>query len=603
MGEKGEQTGAASMIDKLGFGEGLLRTFQGSGQLEPGTKLMDLGLDSHNPLEAVEQLVRNEEAMSVALHEITHFHSLDNPVGHVLTFMGYMTSFIGDYFRAPLGAERMKDQDTSQLQYYLALHYEYALRLEAWRPLLEGLAVYVQTCTPCTQLDEMVLPMATLVHFGNIMTWLDSPASEQALSLDALSRGILSSVYRTIGAGPQLRIGDDTLACALEFNKDPRWLPYFLGHTYVRALHDRLARASSHFECPERFVKVLLRMLDTSSVRILESPVSWDKPDRIESIYNWVQILENAPADRVCALVELEPHVDVLWFLKHGEVIESYSPEAYDLAGTLARLVPDHWYAFERLLDSADFDEIAAKHGDPPLDIDQREMQQRAVASWVVGTGSLNLATGGNCELCGWVPGGFGTRHAVAVRVQDSNWWLTLDDTELARLPVAADALPKLSARAFEDPNYADHSAVGAELKINCFVTYTAYGLPRPAYYVPGVRHPQLLFEFYRDYGETESVVTYVVPGPRWLRRGVLKPVPEHTSGEAHRASESMRKHRVIGLSFLRLDTLAKSFQTEDRQSWRDWCARPWHRRRPAFRASGNFGRGASWPLCSGPAF
>jgi hypothetical protein len=558
-GEEDEKTGIAVMTGNLGYDNGLLHTFQGRGQLEPGTRLMDVGLNEHNPLEALDILIRNEEAMSVTLHEITHFHSLDNSLGHVFTFLGYLTSSIGDIFRSPQ-TEQGNDQQLGQLQYYLGLRCEYALLLEAWRPVLEGLAVYVQTCSPCTELDEMVLPMATLAYLGAEVMALDPPASRDEPSHDDRLQAITSAAYKSMRAGPRLHVGNKTLAHALEFSEEKSWLPYSLGHAYVRALHDRLARASSHFGCPEHFVKIFLRILETSSARILESPVSWDKPERIESIYDWIEILEHAPVERIGALAKLEPHIDVLWFLQHGEAIDGYNPAAYDLAGNLARLVPDHWKMFEQNISATDLDEIAKEYGDSPLGLNQSEIAQRGVTGWIVGAGSLNLATEGDGELCGWIRGGFGTRHALAIRVKDSIWWLTLDDAELERFPIAIDTVPTLPADALEDPTYFEHFAGGCELKIDCFMAYLGYGLPKREFSEPGVRYPYLLLEFYQDDDERRSVLTYSVAGSAHMHRAVLQPVPEPSTQAMHEASEWMRQLRVSELGQLRLDTLAERF-------------------------------------------
>src|SRR6186997_710897 len=67
--------------DVLGY------AFSVDGSLDPATKLLDVGLDQHTPLQARHTLLAEPLHMSVAIHELTHFVSLENALGHVIGFL------------------------------------------------------------------------------------------------------------------------------------------------------------------------------------------------------------------------------------------------------------------------------------------------------------------------------------------------------------------------------------------------------------------------------------------------------------------------------------------------------------------------------------
>src|SRR5262245_4351969 len=72
------------------------------GSLEPTTKLISLGLENHTPVDALNSLLDDPQAMSVALHEATHFHSLTNNIGAALTAKGFFVYMSADYIVASL---------------------------------------------------------------------------------------------------------------------------------------------------------------------------------------------------------------------------------------------------------------------------------------------------------------------------------------------------------------------------------------------------------------------------------------------------------------------------------------------------------------------
>ena len=79
---------AMNRSDPLAF------AFSDDGWLDPGTKLLDLGLEGVTPGAAIDALLTDPKHLSVALHELTHFASLENALGHVLGFLAMRSGAI-----------------------------------------------------------------------------------------------------------------------------------------------------------------------------------------------------------------------------------------------------------------------------------------------------------------------------------------------------------------------------------------------------------------------------------------------------------------------------------------------------------------------------
>src|SRR5262249_2355885 len=123
--------------DPLGY------AFSADGWLDPGTRLLDIWLDGCTPLAALRTLVDEPRHMSVALHEVTHFVSLDNMLGQLLGYRALRANTLSDGLLHLCRGDG--EVDPRLIDHYHGLRWRYALLMEAWRPLLEGLAVYVQT--------------------------------------------------------------------------------------------------------------------------------------------------------------------------------------------------------------------------------------------------------------------------------------------------------------------------------------------------------------------------------------------------------------------------------------------------------------------------
>src|SRR5215212_7068787 len=92
--------------------------FSTDGWLDPGTKLLDVGLDSHTPIAALRTLLEEPLHMSVALHEMTHFASLENALGHVMGFLAMRAQTIAQAIEE--NSTRGKSVDESWIDLYAA---------------------------------------------------------------------------------------------------------------------------------------------------------------------------------------------------------------------------------------------------------------------------------------------------------------------------------------------------------------------------------------------------------------------------------------------------------------------------------------------------
>ncbi len=110
----------------------LKHTYSGDGWLDPGTRLLDIGLDNCTPLAALKVLEGDPLRMSVALHEVTHHVSLHNILGHLLGFFALHAGSTSDALghAAATGAR----VNIVAIERYRALRLRYALLLEAWSP-------------------------------------------------------------------------------------------------------------------------------------------------------------------------------------------------------------------------------------------------------------------------------------------------------------------------------------------------------------------------------------------------------------------------------------------------------------------------------------
>src|SRR5262245_17084267 len=91
--------------------------------LDPGTRLLDIGLEKFTPGDALRTLRERPDRLSVALHEMTHHVSLNNTLGHLLAMHAFLANNTSNGI-----AEMARDRRAiavTQLDYYAGLHTEY----------------------------------------------------------------------------------------------------------------------------------------------------------------------------------------------------------------------------------------------------------------------------------------------------------------------------------------------------------------------------------------------------------------------------------------------------------------------------------------------
>jgi hypothetical protein len=194
-----------------------LSSFDGSGHLEVGSRLMWIGLDNSDPYEALNRLMDEPHSMSVAIHEITHFLSLRNSVGRVLTLLAQLASFQAHVIRNRLEAgEPLAGQE---VDWFLFLRIRHELILRVWTPLLEGLAVYAQTAKPCRHLDELNPAVSPILHVALTLAALDGRFAAGPESIETMTNRLVEAAHRSAEAGPS--------PLPLSFRSYWSWCPVF----------------------------------------------------------------------------------------------------------------------------------------------------------------------------------------------------------------------------------------------------------------------------------------------------------------------------------------------------------------------------------------
>jgi len=474
----------------------LAYAFSTAGSLDPGTKLLDVGLHEHTPLQARAELLQDPMHMSVAIHELTHFVSLENTLGHVMSFLAMRTKDIArEIERKAASGEQV---DAAWVLLYARRHREYQLMLEMWRPMLEGLAVYAQLHEPDPEGDALIEPVNLLLHFSSFISLVGiDPVKSGPKTASGLS-DFYASACRAIVAGPALKHGETPLSLSFEF-VDPEGLrPYFIGHAYIRALQHSLAAKAPVYESSERFFNLVIRILRSSTREMLADVSSWGQTKVATRIYSWVDIVREAPATRVQALIEQPDSIDVLHFLETGNVRVGYDSCALAATQTVRQIAPRLWEDFESALAERDLPGA----GTPA------ERAARLAGAWIAGTMSLNLSTNGVASIAGWIPAGFAPLHAVAIRIDDAVWWAAMSDADLTRLGIESKGLPELEPARLLDPG--DLAATPLQLVIDCSVAYAPAGPDDPVPAESGTVSPKLWFRLRNpgvpDFGLTLTI-------------------------------------------------------------------------------------------------
>jgi len=427
--------------------ETVLRSLFSQSRIMPGSKRLSIGQNGKTPPEMVQTLVKNPAAMSAALHELAHFHSLVSPLGIVLTTRALLR---GHFLTETMhwAQEGGKDVAQSMVKY---VHSAFQLErlLAAYEPLLEGIAVFFQTSFPCTDLDDLARPLQTLYEFGGILSMLDPDLlGDEVPDHNRLSQGILDSAYDVLKQGAAFPFdgSDHNLATELELAPGDDTLPYFMGHSYVRGIQTRVSQVLEEYECPEVFFHTLLRLLWAKRT----GPKHYDLRSNIwvDMVYGWNYLFRRASNQRIAAIRSLPDETELLeWLLDEG-VDEETTPVARidNIADFLRTRIPE-WNAIVK---------------------SETDMVD-ALPNIVLLTHMMNLSDQGACRLVGRIqPMDQGTLYVL--RVSDRLWWMRTEEETLATLGIAPADVPLLSDRK-EAP------AEGVELALSSYVTEGELGL------------------------------------------------------------------------------------------------------------------------------
>jgi hypothetical protein len=295
--------------------------------LEPATKLINLGLDNHTPIDALKSLIDEPQAMSIALHEAAHFHSLMNGIGAVLTAKGFFIYMSADYLVASL-QQRVKDIDFVAWLYNMCVN-GYIYMLEAWRPLLEGIAVYSQVAFPWEAPDSMHISERNMAHgrsfraMGSALValnprLLDAGRSGRIRNLDDLTVGFHSASLRAMQASPSMLVENRSLAEWLERDRSDFSLAYFFGYAYVKRVQQELIAKNTQFEDPQVFLSFMLRLLRNSSTFFLGSDATWVQGYDLSRVYHLPAVCGAAPKRCIAELLKLDQRTDYMDWLTGG---------------------------------------------------------------------------------------------------------------------------------------------------------------------------------------------------------------------------------------------------------------------------------------------
>ena len=487
---------------------------------------MWLGLDHHTPNQALKILCGDAHAMSVAIHEITHFVSLRNVVGRTLTLYGQMASMQAEEIRHRLASgQRVGD---SGADWFLYLRSKYVAMLRSWAPLFEGMALYAQTSGPCRQADSLPHALEALLAVAATFEALDVAPPDRAAPtkdewLEKVGGGVLGAGYTAMELGPVISVEDRPLSVYLELPRTSQAIPYFLGHAYVRAIEDRLVTRTRRTLCPEDFQAILLGVLRRSGHTLLSGGHATDSPAYLHRIYNWVDLVEQAPLQRLDALSDLDDDVDVLTYLQTGQrrplFDRDQAPErsigdlAVRYADEFERIDGHAWHVFTRAASSIS-EYARAQHGD---DVAAEDVLLRITAGTVLGVESLNISMGGEANLAGFGRAALDGRHVVAVRTDTECWWISLAPAELDAFPWATSGLPDFQSQNQDFATWCSERN-GPMVLLDVYLSYVSWG-PVQA---EGVM-PRVLVQI-RD--ETRSALFIAQPGPPNSNRAVLVQLP-----------------------------------------------------------------------------
>jgi hypothetical protein len=485
--------------------------------LEPTTKLISLGLENHTPVDALNSLLEDPEAMSVALHEATHFHSLTNNIGAALTAKGFFVYMSADYIVASL-QQQSGDLDFFAWLYNMCFNY-YTYMLEAWRPLLEGIAVYSQVAFPWEEPDSIYISERSIANARSFRAMglalvslsphlLDVGRSGRVRNMDDLTLGFHSAALRAMQLSPSMSVEKRSLAEWLEKDRSDFSLPYFLGYAYLKRVQQELMAKEAQFENPEVFLSFLLRLLRNSANYFLDSDATWVQEADLTRLYYWPIVFGAAPKREVAELLVMDRRTDYMDWLTGGEPIIR---EPQEIIPMIEATLPFQWTQFK----------------------DQEYFAEALSGVWSQAN-KLNFSSGGTCRIVGYVKPTGNYDRCLLVEVSGHLWWMAAEERVLETLGLSLGDMRHFDSEVEDEAVVQQTSDIACPiLDLSSFVDYVGYGLPDSTL-------PRALFEF-RDPARSTgggSLLCFVTPGPG---RGILSPVPLQPTQGLHNVGERTR--------------------------------------------------------------
>jgi hypothetical protein len=304
---------------------------------------------------------------------------------------------------------------------------------------------------------------------------------------------------RVAGRGAGLR-ADDSLRLAewVELVTEPRALPYFVGHAFVRALQADLRKTADDFDCAQVFLGLMLRILRGSWAHLVgrHGESIMHPGEAIPRLYGLtLDIFAEARPEEVRRLLEPGFDVDVLRWLELGQRVP---PQPWD-EQTLSRTMNEWFTAEWHLLG-------LTKGNQEPLN--------NALHAAILQTHILNMTSGGSCDVVGIVPSVEDAAHACALDVDGATWWLVLNDDALECL-VDAAVLVRLPAEAMRPGSRLPERRNAVRLQMHSFLRLRKIGDvdQRVAWFL----------EVLLEAPSGSTVIATVGPGPRGIGRAVLR--------------------------------------------------------------------------------
>lgn len=158
-----------------------------------------------------------------------------------------------------------------------------------------------------------------------------------------------------------------------------------------------------------------------------------------------------------------------------------------------------------------------------------------SVGSAILQSYMLNLSSGGQCRVAGFIPNAFNTQKPLVGLVLGSNtWWLQIEKSDFEALRMDPSTLPLLAQSVFHDEAGHALPASAPQLEIRCFLAHVHEPEESPWQEPRG----QYFFEFSTPGVQGESFLTKLIPAPLIGHKSILSVLPKEIR-EAHDAGNA----------------------------------------------------------------